>query len=333
MNPDPNKLKVAKELGRQDVLFSVARIPDSTKLFIGSSDSKVYDLDIGSEKPEPSELAGHRGYVMEVVVTGDKLISGAYDGKLIWWNRESREQIRTVDAHEKWVRAMTVTPDGKTLVSVSDDMVCRLWDAESGKMKAELRGHQPKTPNNFPSMLFCCNVSSDGKLLATADKVGHVVVWDIASGKELASVETPIMYTWDPKARIHSIGGVRSVAFSPDSKLLAVGGMGQVGNIDHLGSLARVEIFDWQKGERTHEFKGDTYKGLVEQMQFGPNGKWLLAAGGDHNGFIKFFDIENSKIIKQDKAPMHVHDFVMNETQDTIYAAGHNKLVVWELKA
>ncbi|MDE0737463.1 MAG: hypothetical protein OSB47_16690 [Pirellulaceae bacterium] len=30
-------------------------------------------------------------------------------------------------------------------------------------------------------------------------------------------------------------------------------------------------------------------------------------------------------------APMHVHEFTVNETYDTIYAAGHGKLVAWTL--
>ena len=38
--------------------------------------------------------------------------------------------------------------------------------------------------------------------------------------------------------------------------MLAVGGIGKIGNIDHLEGKARVEVFDWQKGERTHEFPG-----------------------------------------------------------------------------
>ncbi len=329
--PNPENLKIAKEIGRPDILFCVARPPQSTRLFFGSSDGNVYDLDIDAEKPEAAAYSGHRGYVMAVVLAGNHVVSGAYDGHLIWWDAQSRAQVRSIKAHEKWVRAMRVTPDGKTIASVSDDMVCRLWDAESGQLRNELKGHAPQTPHHFPSMLYCCAISLDGKLLATGDKVGHVVVWELETGKQLAALETPTMYTWDPKARIHSIGGVRSLAFSPDSKLLAIGGMGQVGNIDHLEALARFEIFDWQQGQRTHEFNGDTHKGLVERLEFGPEGKWLVSAGGDHGGFISFYDVETAKIIKQDKAPMHVHDFVLNEERDVIYAAGHGKLVVWNL--
>ncbi len=330
--PDPNLLKVKKEVSRSDVLFSVARVAESNQVYVGSSDGKIYDFDVLAEKPEANELAGHRGYVMDVVLADGFLVSGAYDGRLIWWDLETRRQVRTVEAHKKWVRGLIATPDGKQIVSVSDDMVCRIWNTETGDLVHELRGHEAKTPHHFPSMLFCCRVSPDGRLLATGDKVGHVVVWDLVTGKQLASVEAPTLYTWDPKQRIHSIGGVRSLAFSPDSKLLAVGGIGQIGNIDHLGSLARLEVFDWQKGERTHEFPGDTYKGLIEHLEFQKDGKWLLGAGGDHGGFVKFFDLEASKVIKQEKAPMHVHHFVMNENQDTVFAAGHNRVVVWEMK-
>lgn len=180
-------------------------------------------------------------------------------------------------------------------------------------------------------MLYACGFSPDGQLLATADRTGKAIIWDLKKGKQLSSVEAPLMYTWDPKQRIHSIGGARSVAFSPDNSLLAIGGTGTINNIDHLEALSRIEIFDWEKGEQTHEFAGDTYKGLVEQLVFHPENQWLLAAGGDHNGFIKFYDLNEKKIIKQDKAPMHIHDLVLNEAHDTIYAAGHGKLVIWQM--
>jgi WD40 repeat protein len=181
-------------------------------------------------------------------------------------------------------------------------------------------------------MLFACAWSPDGKYVATGDKVGHVVVWEAATGKSAATLEAPGMYTWDPVQRRHSIGGIRSLAFSPDGALLAVGGMGKVGNIDHLEGKARVEVFDWQKGQQTHEFPGDKFNGLVERLVFHPDGDWLVAAGGAMDGFLMFFDLKAKKPLRQEKVAVHVHDGVLNEEGDTLYAAGVGRLLVFEMK-
>jgi WD40 repeat protein len=227
---------------------------------------------------------------------------------------------------------VTASRDGRFISSVSDDMLCKIWNAQTGEVVYVLSGHQLLTPNHYPSMLYASAFSPDGRFLATADKVGHVVVWDAATGKQLAAVETPLMYTWDPKQRQHSIGGVRSVAFSHDGKLLAIGGTGQINNVDHLEALARLEVFDWRDNKRVVEHAGDKHKGLVERIEFSPAGDWLVSAGGDHEGFIKFLSLADGKVLHQEKAPMHVHDFELNESYDGLYAAGHGKLVQFEFK-
>lgn len=182
-------------------------------------------------------------------------------------------------------------------------------------------------------MLYAAAFAPDGKFLATGDKVGHVVVWDTASGKETATLEAPVMYTWDPVQRRHSIGGIRSLAFSPDGKALAVGGMDKVGNIDHLEGKMRVEVFDWATAQRTHELKGDKFNGLVNKVAFGPDGAWLLAAGGANDGHLQFYDLKTSKALRQEKVAVHIHDAVLNEAMDTIYVAGHNKVLTFGMKA
>jgi WD40 repeat protein len=335
MAPNPEQLKKTQEISRGDILFAMARPPQGDRrVFVGSSDAQIHVTDLAEEKPQWRTFEpGHRGYVMGLVWTAaGQLVSGAYDGRLIWWDPEQGTVTRQQDAHAKWIRGVVATADGKRVLSVADDMVCRVWDAESGALQLELQGHAPTTPQNFPSMLYCVAVSPDGRLAATGDRLGRAIVWDLESGEKRAEVEAPILYTWDGKQRIHSIGGARSLAFSPDSKLLALGGIGTIGNIDHLGALARVEIFDWEQGAQTHEFKGDTHKGLVEHMQFDPQGKWLCALGGDHGGFIQFLDLEKTTVLKQDKAPMHIHEAAFNEACDEFCAVGHGKLAVWSLQ-
>jgi WD40 repeat protein len=329
---NPDKLKLVKQHSL-DRLIAMAMVRESGtgRVYLGGSTFKVYSADPTAAKLEMKEIGGHESYVTGIALAGKTVVSGGYDGKLIWWDAERKEKIRAVDAHIKWIRSVIATKDGKYIASTADDMVCKVWEATSGKLSHELRGHKEKTPTHFPSMLFASAFSSDGKYLATADKVGHIVIWEVASGKQVTTLEAPGLYTWDSRQRIHSIGGIRGVAFSPDGKTLAVGGIGHIGNIDHLDGPARVEVFDWQSGKRTHEFAKTKFKGIVNKLAFHPQGDWLVAAGGAGDGLLFFMDLRTNKVVKEEKAKMHIHAVALNENADTLFAAGHGSLVSYEM--
>lgn len=329
--PNPDTLKLVKDFSRPVITFGIARLAGTDAVYLGCSDFKVYSADLTSAKFEPKELYAHDSYVTGVALAGMNLISGGYDGKLKWCDIGTGDVIRTVDAHAKWIRKVIASPDGRLVVSIADDMACKVWDAATGKLVHDLRGHKEKTPNDFPSMLYAVAFSDDGNLLATADKVGHVVVWDVKEGKQIATCEAPVMYTWDKQQRLHSIGGIRSVAFSPDGKQLAVGGMGKVGNIDHLEGKARVEVFDWKTGKQTAEFPGDKFAGLVNKLAWAPDGSWLVGAGGAGEGFMLFFDVAAKKTLRQEKVMMHVHDFDMTADAKEIVSVGHNRITIHKL--
>ena len=327
----PLTIRTVKEINRRDILFSVARLPRSSRLFLGSSDFKVHDLDVSPNNPQSRELVGHTSYVTGVRLAGQSLISGSYDGKLIWWDLENRRATRTIEsAHRRWIRGLAVSPDGTKLASVADDMVCRLWNTTTGVKLHDLAGHAERTPNHFRSMLYVCVFSADGRHLATGDRVGHVKIWDVGTGRQVGSVEAPILYTWDGVQRIRSIGGVRALAFSPDGRQLAVGGVGRIGNVDSVAGPSRVEVFDWARSQRLCEFTGP--QGIVNRLQFHPQNDWLFAAGGGSNGFFMFYHTARRAMIQQGNLPMHVHDVTFNEDSSTFYAAGHNKVVVAEIR-
>lgn len=331
MPANPEKLKLVKDHSHKSVFLSIARGPTG-RTFVGTADFKVAELDPTAAKLEVKDLGAHASYVTGLALAGHTLISGSYDGKLLWWDIDKKSQIRAIDAHAKWIRDVKSSPDGKFFVSVADDMVARVWESATGKKVHELRGHAEVTPHHFVSMLYACAISPDNKVIATGDKVGHIVVWDAQTGVKLAELEAPVMYTWDPTQRRHSIGGIRSLAFSPDGTQLAVGGIGKVGNIDHLEGKARVEVFEWKTAKRLCEFPGDKFNGLVNQLAYHPKGDWLLGAGGANDGFLMFFDLKGKKTLRQEKVPMHVHDIAVTPDAETIIAAGHNRISLFELK-
>jgi WD40 repeat protein len=189
-------------------------------------------------------------------------------------------------------------------------MVCRLWGAEDGTLRAELRGHEPLTPHDYPSMLFTAAFSADGTRLATADKPGRIVIWDVASGRVIRILDAAVMYTWDPTARRHSIGGVRSLAFSPDGTMLAAGGIGQIGNVDHLGAKMRVSLYRAETGEVVKEAEAGEVNGLAERLVFSPDGSRVWAQGGDNKGGWMTLDARTGTVTGEGTISFHVHDFL-----------------------
>jgi WD40 repeat protein len=327
---NPRNLRTVREIARRDILFSVARVPNSARLIVASNDNKVYELDASQANPTARQLADHGRYVTAVRLAGNTVISGGYDNRLIWWDLQNNRSIRTVDAHTRQIRQLALSPDATKIASVADDMKCKLWNVENGERIRELSGHEERTPTGFGSMLYCCAFSNDGTKLATGDRVGRVVIWNVANGERLSTLEVPSLYTWDGTQRIRSIGGIRSLAFSPDGAQIAVGGVGQIGNVDGLGGPSRVEIHNWSHRERVHDFQGNQ-QGLVNKLVW--HNDWLCGIGGGGNGFIFFHNPANRTMIHQMNLPMHAHDAVFSEDYTTLYHVGHQKIVVQEMRA
>ncbi|MFN4259704.1 MAG: WD40 repeat domain-containing protein [Gemmataceae bacterium] len=345
---DPTQFKLRKAYNHDGTFFGLAANLDQQRLYAGSDDYgiHVYDLSDPDSKGAIARWAKHDNYVSAVAVVNGGgstpvVVSGGLDRQLIWWNADTGEPLRTVEGHAGWVRDLVVFPDQKRLASAGDDMVVKIWEAASGRLLRVLEGHAPLTPQGHVTALYAVAVSPDGQHVAGGDRVGVVHVWEADTGKRVRTFEVPTLYTYDPRQRKRSIGGIRSLAFSPDGKLLAVGGIGQIGNVDGLGGPVHVELWDWNKPELRLVTGADGHKAFVHALIFHPAGDWLLGAGGGgDNAFLGFWKIDPLPAQpgdgKKDPVPVHrvkmdghIHRLILDADKHALYAAGYRKLEIW----
>jgi RNA polymerase sigma factor (sigma-70 family) len=176
-----------------------------------------------------------------------------------------------------WVMArsgVAFTPDGKSLFAGSGSAI-RCWDAATGEEKfgtADIR-----------EMVSHSALSRDGRLLATADRVGGVHLWDGTTGRPIRTLIEP------PKAA--SLPRVQtSVAFTGDSHYLVA--------IDaHLQTHERtVWVWDLAGKEPTRHFAVD--RGGPWQPVLSPDGKLLavgVATGGKGGGICQVIELATGK--------------------------------------
>jgi WD40 repeat protein/nucleoside phosphorylase len=126
--------------------------------------------------------------------------------------------VRSFSGHLANVTCVAFSPDGKYLVSCSDDMTVRLWDLKEGREIWSFIRHTAKINH----VAF----SPDGRLIASASEDGKICLIGLQGDLFL-----------DINDRSASI---LSVAFSPDSKLIAsAGSNGIVGIWDMHGQNIR----------------------------------------------------------------------------------------------
>jgi hypothetical protein len=106
------------------------------------------------------------------------------------------------------VRSAVFNPDGKRVVTASDDGTAGVWDTTSGHEIAVLMGHT----GSVRSAAF----SPDGKRVVTASGDGTARLWDPADGREIAVLKG---HTKDVVSAVFSRDGKWVVTASRDGKV------------------------------------------------------------------------------------------------------------------
>ncbi|KAK7206742.1 WD40-repeat-containing domain protein [Myxozyma melibiosi] len=279
---------------------------------------------------------------------GHLLLSSGMDNKVkIWDCYHDRELLRSYSGHSRTVKDICFSNDGTKFLSASYDSFVKLWDTETGQCISRFStGAIPNcvkfNPDDDKQDQFVIGTSNN-KIVQFDVNSGEVVqeydhhlgpvnsILFVDENRRFMSssddkslrvwewqINVPIKFIADPMQ--HSMP---TLALHPTGKYLTAQSLD-----NQILTFAATDRF---KANRKKVFKGNNCAGYAIQMDFSPDGQYLMS--GDSGGYACFWDWKTTKMKSKFKAHEKALTCIAAHPQETskVVTAGlDSKIHYWD---
>ena len=250
----------------------------------------------------------------------------------------ARPELVLQTGHTGPITAIVISPDGRFVVSGSEDARLKIWDVASGNVLRTLTGHTKP--------VLTAAISSDGRLIASGGEDDTVRVWNVVTGdmrvvgshsapvravafsadsRQLISVAAPQLKVWDVGAsrQLREVTLIEQknlstsspeqfvLGLSADGRLAAIaGGVDVRTSVLGFGSGIKakpIRVIDTTTGRDIDTFRLEGKIPTPSGLRFSPDGRMLAVKYSDANAPAKenatgsplsVFDVGTGRVIK-----------------------------------